>query len=288
MKNYKILYEDGELLVVWKPSGIAVQSARPSAPDVMSMLRNEMAERGERHPYLGLVNRLDQPVEGIFLVARTAGASAKLDRQISDHIHTEKWYQAVVCGKPAEKKGVLVDNLLKDGRTNTSRVVPAGTKGAKRCELSYEVEEEWEEKSLLKIRLLTGRHHQIRVQLAHAGVPIAGDRKYGKAEPGCGQLCLCACRIRFVHPVTKKEMDVQVEPTFLISGSYGSRVGGGQRPRPQLSARVLKVSDTKTRWCLSLGQGCWPHKTAPLSAPVHTALQITEARGTVRHLSREP
>lgn len=232
MKNYKILYEDGELLVVWKPSGIAVQSARPSAPDVMSMLRNEMAERGERHPYLGLVNRLDQPVEGIFLVARTAGAAAKLDRQISDHIHTEKWYQAVVCGKPAEKKGVLVDNLLKDGRTNTSRVVPAGTKGAKRCELSYEVAEEWEEKSLLKIRLLTGRHHQIRVQLAHAGFPIAGDRKYGKAEPGCGPLCLCACRIRFVHPVTKKEMDVQVEPTFLISGSYGSRVGGGLRPGP--------------------------------------------------------
>lgn len=221
MKKYKILYEDRELLVVWKPSGIAVQSARPSVPDVMSMLRNEMAERGERHPYLGLVNRLDQPVEGIFLMAKTKRTAAELNRQISDHILMEKWYQAVVCGKLTEKKGVLVDNLLKDSRTNTSGVVPAGTRGAKRCELSYEVLKEQEEMSLLKIRLLTGRHHQIRVQLAHAGTPIAGDQKYGKAETGCGQLCLSACEIRFVHPATKKEMYFQVPPTFPVPGNGG-------------------------------------------------------------------
>ena len=217
METYRILYEDKELLVVWKASGTAVQSARVSEPDLMSMLQNHMAERDGKAPCLKPVNRLDQPVEGIFLVAKTDRAAAELGRQVSGHIHMEKWYQAVVCGKLPEKSGVLVDNLLKDGRTNTSRVVPAGTKGARRCELSYEVLKEQDGKSLLKIRLLTGRHHQILVQLAHAGAPIAGDRKYGKAEPGCGPLCLCACGIRFAHPVTKEKMEFQAEPTFPAS-----------------------------------------------------------------------
>lgn len=215
MKRYRILYEDKELLVVWKPSGLAVQSARVSEPDVMSILRNDLAERGQTGACLRLVNRLDQPVEGIFLVAKTEQAAADLGRQIRDHVHTEKWYEAAVCGKLPRKKGTLVDNLLKDGRTNSSKVVPAGTKGAKRCELAYEVLEEREDRSFLRIRLLTGRHHQIRVQLAHAGAPIAGDRKYGDAEPGCRQLCLCACELRFVHPKTKKKMDFRAEPTFL-------------------------------------------------------------------------
>ena len=145
-------------------------------------------------------------------------AAAALSRQIRDHVHTEKWYEAAVCGKLPKKKGTLVDNLLKDGRANSSRVVPAGTKGAKRCALAYEVLEEREDRSFLRIRLLTGRHHQIRVQLAHAGAPIAGDRKYGEAEPGCRQLCLCACELRFVHPKTKKKMDFRVEPTFFDAG----------------------------------------------------------------------
>ncbi len=215
MEKYRILYEDKELFVIWKPSGIAVQSARASVPDVMSMLQNELVGRGDKSPYLGLVNRLDQPVEGIFLVAKNQRAAADLSRQVSDHTHMEKWYQALVCGKLPEKKGTLVDYLQKDGRTNTSRVVPPETKGAKRSELSYEVITEWEDKSLLKIRLRTGRYHQIRVQLAHAGAPIMGDRKYGKADPGCGSLCLCACGTVFVHPVTKERMSFWTEPTFL-------------------------------------------------------------------------
>ncbi len=218
MEKYRVLYEDRELYVLWKASGTAVQSARASVPDIMSMLRNERLERGDRNPYLGLVNRLDQPVEGLFLVAKTEQAAADLSRQIRDHVHTEKWYEAAVCGKLPKKKGTLVDNLLKDGRTNSSRVVPAGTKGAKRCALAYEVLEEREDRSFLRIRLLTGRHHQIRVQLAHAGAPIAGDRKYGEAEPGCRQLCLCACELRFMHPKTKKKMDFRVEPTFFDAG----------------------------------------------------------------------
>ncbi len=213
MKKYEILYRDEDLCVIHKRAGLAVQSARASVPDLMSMLRNEFLAEGIRNPYLGLVNRLDQPVEGILLIALNEKAAADLSRQVADHIHMEKWYQALVCGKPSEKSGTLVDYLLKDGRTNISRVVPEGTKGSKRSELKYEVLESWEDKSLLKIRLLTGRHHQIRVQLAHAGIPIVGDAKYGTAG---GQLCLCSFKTAFRHPRTGKRMEFEVKPEFPV------------------------------------------------------------------------
>ncbi len=215
MERYKILYEDEALFVLWKAAGVPVQSARISLPDVMSLLRNTLLERGVRDPYLGLVNRLDQPVEGLFLAAKEEAVAADLCRQVKEHIHMEKWYQAVLCGKLSKKKGVLVDYLRKDSRTNTSGVVMAGAKDAKKCELSYEVLREWEDRSLVKIRLLTGRHHQIRVQFAHAGAPVAGDQKYGKAEGGRGQLLLCASELRFRHPRTGESMHFQAEPTFL-------------------------------------------------------------------------
>jgi len=215
MERYKILYEDEALFVLWKAAGVPVQSARISLPDVMSLLRNMLLERGVRDPYLGLVNRLDQPVEGLFLAAKEEAAAADLCRQVKEHIHMEKWYQAVLCGKLPKKKGILVDYLRKDSRTNTSGVVMAGAKDAKKCELSYEVLREWEDRSLVKIRLLTGRHHQIRVQFAHAGAPVAGDQKYGKAEGGRGQLLLCASELRFRHPRTGESMHFQAEPTFL-------------------------------------------------------------------------
>lgn len=217
MRKYKILYEDCDVFVIYKPPGLAVQSARPSVPDVMSRLSNELWERTGRHPQLHLVNRLDQPVEGIFLVAANEKAAAELNRQVNDHVHMEKWYQALVCGQPSGTEGTLVDYLFKDGRTNMSRVVSERTKDAKRSELRYRVLQEWEDKSLLEIRLLTGRHHQIRVQLAHAGIPIVGDTKYGKSQgSGYQQLCLCSCKTTFVHPRTKREMTFEVDPTFPV------------------------------------------------------------------------
>lgn len=211
MKKYKILYDDQDLLVVCKLGGLAVQSARVSTPDLMSLLRNEMLERGEKKPYLGLVNRLDQPVEGIVLIGKNEKAAANLSRQVTDHIHMEKWYQTVVCGKPEQSSATLVDYLLKDGKTNTSKVVKEGTPGSKRSELRYEVLESMGDRTLLQVRLLTGRHHQIRVQLSHAGLPICGDAKYGKAG---GQLCLCAYKVVFSHPRTGERMEFEVKPSF--------------------------------------------------------------------------
>ncbi|MBS6396402.1 MAG: RluA family pseudouridine synthase [Clostridiales bacterium] len=216
VKKYRILYEDKDVLVVCKPSGLATQSARPSVPDLMSQLRNELMERGERNPFLGLVNRLDQPVEGILLIGRNQKATAELNRQVSDHVHMEKWYQALVCGKLPEKEGVLVDYLVKDGRTNRSEVAAPDSPEAKRSELWYRVLQEWEDRSLLEIRLMTGRHHQIRVQLAHAGAPIVGDTKYGKADAGFVRLALCSFKTTFLHPRTKKPMTFQVEPGFPV------------------------------------------------------------------------
>lgn len=214
MKKYRILYEDKDVFVVYKPSGLAVQSARPSVPDVMSMLQNELLERGKKDVNLRLVNRLDQPVEGIFLVAGNEKAAADLSRQVQDHVRMEKWYQALVCGKLPQKEGALVDYLIKDGRTNTSRVVSKGTKEGKRSELHYRVLQEWEDRTLLEIQLLTGRHHQIRVQLAYAGVPIVGDTKYGKSDGDSRQLCLCSFKTAFLHPRTKKKMTFEVKPSF--------------------------------------------------------------------------
>ena len=217
MERYKILYEDQDVLVIHKYQGLAVQSARPAIPDLMSMLRNRALERGEKQPYLGLVNRLDQPVEGILLVGKNEQSAAELSRQASDHVRMEKWYLAIACGKLPGKKGCLVDYLLKDGKTNMSRVVKEGTRGSKRSALEYEVVWEQEGKSLVRVRLLTGRHHQIRVQFAHAGAPIVGDTKYGEETQvvrGRGQLCLCSYRTSFIHPRTKKRMEFQVEPGF--------------------------------------------------------------------------
>jgi 23S rRNA pseudouridine1911/1915/1917 synthase len=216
MKRYEILFEDRDLLVIYKAPGVAVQSARATVPDVMSLLQNEMLERGEKGARLHLVNRLDQPVEGILLVAKNEKTAADLGRQVQDHVHMEKWYQALVCGKLAEKEGTLVDYLLKDPRTNMSRAVNKGTKDAKRSELRYRVIQEWEDRSLLEIQLLTGRHHQIRVQLSHAGLPIVGDTKYGTMSSENGQLCLCSYKTTFVHPRTKKMMTFEVKPTFPV------------------------------------------------------------------------
>lgn len=218
MEKYRILYEDRDVFAICKAPGFPVQSARPSMPDVMSLLRNELTLREGKEPYLGLVNRLDQPVEGIFLIGRNRQATARLCADISGHMRMEKYYRALVWGRMDERDGRLMDYLARDGRNNLSSVVPAGAGNGKRSELLYRTLEEWEGKSLLEIRLLTGRHHQIRAQLAHAGAPVVGDAKYGKADSERRQLCLCSYKMTFVHPRTGAPMTFQVEPSFSLPG----------------------------------------------------------------------
>lgn len=242
MRNFKIedtiIYEDREIMVCHKPAGIAVQNARFGTMDMESAIRNYLAlQNPGQLPYVAVVHRLDQPVEGVLVFAKTPGAGRALSRQIAEG-RMDKWYLAVTSQVPDHtniqildngKKGpsgceaydreyFLTDYLKKDGRTNTSSVVPKGTPGSKEARLSYRVLQVAEDermdsgkRCLLKIHLDTGRHHQIRVQMAHAGMPLVGDRKYheGAEEMSLG---LCSCILTFTRPGTGKKMKFEIQP----------------------------------------------------------------------------
>ena len=217
-----ILFEDGQLLVCRKPAGVPVQSGKVGQKDMVSILRNYRNGK-EGDTYIGLVHRLDQPVQGVMVFAKTKMAAAGLSRQITDG-RMKKQYLAVTCGKPMKKQGALVDYLLKDGRTNTSSIVPEGTKGAKRAELRYRIIAETPGYALAEIDLLTGRHHQIRVQMTGAGMPLAGDRKYNLSDAGQTEkyVALAAHRLSFEHPVLKKEICFEGKPEGAIFKKFES------------------------------------------------------------------
>lgn len=210
-----------------------MQHRNTAVMDLESMLRNHLAEsgtpealkRGEA-PYLAVVHRLDQPVEGVMVFAKTRKAAADLSRQLQDG-GASKEYLALVSHCPYSESGewhMLRDFMLRDGRTNTSRIVPEGTPGAKEARLAFRIIKEnvlagGGAGTLLMIRLETGRHHQIRVQLSSAGMPIIGDRKYGSGDKAgenteAQGLCLAAWRLTFRHPATGKQMAFEQKPVF--------------------------------------------------------------------------
>lgn len=221
-----ILYEDKDILVCHKPAGLAVQNARVGSMDMESLLKNYIAQKVPgKMPYLGIIHRLDQPVEGVLVFALNPKAAADLSRQMTAG-KIKKTYLAVTEGTVKVKSAKLVDWLKKDGRTNSSAVVEGGTSEAKKAILSYEVLETWKnkedaqdcgERNLIRIDLDTGRHHQIRVQMAHHGMPLWADGKYKKkeemleAEQGTA-IGLCAWRLEFAHPKTGKKMKFEVQP----------------------------------------------------------------------------
>lgn len=221
-----ILYEDTDIIVCVKPHGLATQSKSFRTPDLEKMLLNHIARTAKSSspsgkPYLAVIHRLDQPVAGILVFAKTSFAAKEFNKQLTSS-GFGKHYYALVQGTPSSPSGTLEDYLVKDGRTNTSSVCTKGTKDAKLARLSYEIVERSafngfpditsEDVSLLEVVLDTGRHHQIRVQLAHMGCPIVGDSKYNpsaaqpEASKNAQTLCLCAYKLSFTHPRTKKNM----------------------------------------------------------------------------------
>ena len=211
-----IIFEDEQILVVKKDAGIPVEAGRLRIMDLQGLIKNELYRRNRKggEPYLGLIHRLDQPVEGIMVFAKTPFAAGDLSEQVRDG-RMRKHYLALLCGKPKTDEGTLVDYLLKDGRTNTSSVVRAGEKDAKRSELNYKVLKRNDETTLVEVELITGRHHQIRVQMANAGWPLYGDTKYNPQFQETSQYvqtALCAYKLSFVHPKTKKVMEFMIEP----------------------------------------------------------------------------
>lgn len=211
-----ILFEDDHVLVVKKDAGIPVQAGKMRMMDLQGLIKNELYRRNRKggEPYLGLIHRLDQPVEGVMVFAKTPFAAGALSEQVTDG-RMKKHYLALLCGKPSEDSGKLVDYLVKDGRTNTSSVVKEQNKDAKRAELNYQVLKRYEDTTLVEVELITGRHHQIRVQMANAGWPLYGDTKYNPRFQEVMehvQTALCAYKLSFVHPKTKKVMEFCIEP----------------------------------------------------------------------------
>ena len=227
-----ILYEDKDILVCHKPAGIAVQSGRVGSMDLESLLKNYIAQKKPgKIPYLAVIHRLDQPVEAVLVFALNPKAAAALNRQMTMG-EISKTYLAVTDVKresvlqkestdTKEEEKVqmicLTDWLCKDNKTNSSSVVPAGTAGGKKAVLYYKIlesrEVQGQKRCMVQVRLETGRHHQIRVQLSHAGMPLVGDRKYNPVKNSREALALCSIQLEFTHPESGKKMKFQVAPT---------------------------------------------------------------------------
>ena len=251
-----IIYEDNDIIVCYKPAGIATQTRRIGQQDMESFIKNYRAARNEP-PYVGIVHRLDQPVEGVMVFAKNQKAAASLSRQIKEHT-TEKYYHAASRGQglsgaavedeeesfqdksayvskvPGDDKKedihdpawhTLTDYISFDKRTNTSKITSEKDRLAKKAVLQYRILSNECNKTEFDIKLLTGRHHQIRLQLANIGYPLIGDTKYGKPDSnnsGTGsksgrtgssvreQLALCSYKIVFDHPATGERMTFEV------------------------------------------------------------------------------
>lgn len=225
----KLLYEDSSIIVVEKPVGMESQSSRGFAPDMVSEIKKHIRSlsTGKGEPYVGVIHRLDKPVSGVMVYAKTRKAAAVLSRQVQDGT-MKKIYRAVLCGKPVDNVGNYVDYLRKDGKNNCSAIVDKGISDAKRAELNYRIvktiQDEDQILTLVEIELLTGRHHQIRVQFAGHGTPLWGDQKYNPqsgAEAGqYGSVALSACRLAFCHPTGGKRMEFSMEPQGEIFGRF--------------------------------------------------------------------
>lgn len=235
-----IIYEDNDIIVCYKPAGIATQTRRIGQQDMESFIRNYRAAKNEP-PYVGIVHRLDQPVEGVMVFAKNQKAAASLSRQIKEHT-TEKYYRAAsrgqgVSGTAVEEEEAwhtLTDYISFDKRTNTSKITSEKDRLAKKAVLQYRVisvtpdrdsSQNECNKTEFDIKLLTGRHHQIRLQLANIGYPLIGDTKYGKPasnNSGTGsksgrtgggvreQLALCSYKLVFDHPATGERMTFEL------------------------------------------------------------------------------
>ncbi|MCC8026366.1 MAG: RluA family pseudouridine synthase [Clostridium sp.] len=240
-----VIYEDRDVIVVKKPAGLESQSSRSFAPDMVSEIRRYLSQKRDIHklptvrnasepPYVGVVHRLDKPVGGVMVYGKNQKAAASLCAALQEG-KMKKFYLAVVCGKLVDKQGAYVDYLRQDRKNNTSCIVDKSVKDSKKGVLNYKVlevihREEPEEKiySLIDIELLTGRHHQIRVQMAGHGAPVWGDSRYGERistnvekestsggllSTGHLPLALWAYSLKFPHPATGKICSFELKPT---------------------------------------------------------------------------
>ena len=214
MKQLNIIYEDNHIIVVEKPVNIPSQADKTGDIDMLSLIKQYLKEKYNKpgEVYLGLVHRLDRPVGGVMVFAKTSKAASRLSEQVREKAF-KKEYLVIVDGKLGKTKGTLENYLLKNEKLNMSKVVKEGTKNAKLAKLDYEVLKYNEEinLSVLKVHLHTGRHHQIRLQFSNIGHSIYGDQKYGTRGRG-KQICLWAYELKLLHPITKQMIEFKVLP----------------------------------------------------------------------------
>ncbi|MDY6103548.1 MAG: RluA family pseudouridine synthase [Acetatifactor sp.] len=225
----KVIYEDKDIMVIHKPAGLATQTGQIGSMDVVSELKNYLAAKGE-DSYVGVIHRLDQPVEGLLVFAKNKRAAAHMSGQLAkDNLNKE--YDAVVCGVTECREETLTDYLRKgnDSRAQVVTGEEARFPDARRAVLHYCVKEEappFPGTTLIHVTLQTGRFHQIRAQMAHAGYPLLGDVKYGNEmsaelsrQYGIRQVALCASAMSLQHPVTGKKLHFEIKP---VGGGFGN------------------------------------------------------------------
>ncbi len=207
-----IIYEDNHILVVIKPQNVPSQEDISKDKDMLSMLKEYIKVRDNKpgNVFVGLVHRLDRPTGGVMVFAKTSKAASRLSDQIRNG-DFEKNYLAVLNGIPREKRGHLVHFLKKNEVDNLVSIVPSLTTGAKKAELDYSVLDTKDDLSLVTVHLLTGRGHQIRVQMSAIKCPVFGDQKYGVKDEK-NNLALWAYNLQFAHPITKEKMNFVVYP----------------------------------------------------------------------------
>ena len=209
MNKINVLYEDNHIIVVEKPVNILVQADDTKDIDLLTIIKDYIKEKYNKpgNVYLGLVHRLDRPVGGVMVFARTSKAASRLSNEVRER-NIKKTYLAVVHGKTKEYDK-LIDYISKDNKTNNAFI---DKKSGKESVLEYNTIKYDKERdlSLIKVDLHTGRHHQIRLQMSNAGYPLYGDQRYGKEDKK--QIALYAYKLEFIHPVTKEEMSFKLLP----------------------------------------------------------------------------
>lgn len=213
----QIVYEDNHIMIVNKLPSEIVQGDKTGDMPLSEKIKNYIKERDHKpgNVFCGVIHRLDRPVSGLVIFAKTSKALSRFNELFREKT-IQKTYLAVVKNKPRKQSELLSHFLLKNEKTNMSRVVSASTSGALRAELEYELVASSDNYHLLRIKLLTGRHHQIRCQLAAIGCPIKGDLKYGfnRSNEG-GFIHLHSYELKFTHPIKLEELQVRALP---ISG----------------------------------------------------------------------
>jgi len=211
-----VIYEDNHIIVVEKPAGVPTQADYTKDIDMYNLVRDYLKEKYNKpgQAFVGIVHRLDRPVGGIMVFAKTSKGASRLSEQVRNRTF-KKIYLAEVEGHLESKTGTLENYLLKNEKKNMSFIVDENTTGSKLAKLDYEVIREKESTSIVRVTLHTGRHHQIRLQFSNIGHPLVGDTKYGIDKKGRSEVILWAYSLEFKHPTKDEIIQFSIAPSWF-------------------------------------------------------------------------